>query len=69
VPGENPQFDARAGLCSICAHGQVVRSGKGSTFWLCELSRIDPRFRKYPPLPVRSCPGFEPAKDQATGRS
>jgi hypothetical protein len=31
---------------------------KGSAFWLCERSRTDPRFSKYPPLPVRRCLGF-----------
>jgi len=36
-----------------------VVSGKGSVFWMCERSKVDPRFRKYPPLPVLACAGFE----------
>jgi len=36
-----------------------VVSGKGSVFWMCERSKVDARFRKYPPLPVLACPGFE----------
>ena len=26
---------------------------------LCALAATDPRFRKYPPLPVLQCAGFE----------
>jgi len=26
---------------------------------LCELSKTDPRFPKYPRLPVLACPGYE----------
>jgi hypothetical protein len=33
-------------------------SGRGSTFWLCGLSATDPRFAKYPRLPVARCAGF-----------
>jgi hypothetical protein len=33
-------------------------SARGSTFWLCALSASDPRFPKYPRLPVLRCPGF-----------
>lgn len=29
-------------------------------FYLCERSLTDPRYPKYPPLPVLSCPGYEP---------
>ncbi|HVU05044.1 MAG TPA: hypothetical protein VHE30_25015 [Polyangiaceae bacterium] len=47
------------GLCAECRHSRRVDSAKGSTFWLCELSRTDSRFRKYPPLPVVACNGFE----------
>jgi hypothetical protein len=34
-------------------------SGKGSVFWLCGRAADDPRFRKYPPLPVARCAGYE----------
>jgi hypothetical protein len=55
---------ARVGLCATCAHARSIQSAKGSEFWLCEKSKTDPRFKKYPPLPVRACLGFvrsEPA--------
>jgi len=35
-----------------------VISGKGSRFLLCERSRVDTRFVKYPRQPVRECPGY-----------
>jgi hypothetical protein len=47
------------GLCYTCIHSRQIRSGKGSIFWLCRKSEADPRFRKYPPLPVLRCLGFE----------
>jgi hypothetical protein len=50
----------RVGLCAACRHARTIRSAKNSEFWLCERSKTDPRFAKYPPLPVRRCIGFEP---------
>ncbi len=50
---------ARIGLCFVCRHARTIRSSKNSEFWLCERSKIDPRFPKYPALPVRTCSGFE----------
>jgi hypothetical protein len=51
---------AVAGLCAQCANVQVITSSRGSTFFLCRLSAVDPRFPKYPRLPVLACPGFQP---------
>ena len=51
----------RHGLCQTCRHVRLVATARGSTFFLCERSRADPRFPKYPPQPVRACTGFEPA--------
>jgi hypothetical protein len=47
-----------AGLCAACVHHRVIRSRRGSSFLLCALSRTDPRFARYPPLPVLACDGF-----------
>jgi len=47
------------GLCGGCLHCQVVRSGKGSVFFLCQRHREDARFAKYPRVPVFRCAGFE----------
>jgi len=49
-----------AGLCAVCTHRREIRSKRGSSFLLCRRSLTDPWFRRYPPLPVFSCPGFEP---------
>jgi len=48
-----------AGLCDRCTHQRVVRTGRGAQFSLCERHKTDPRFAKYPRLPVVSCPGFD----------
>ena len=53
------------GLCGGCRHGRAVRSDRGSIFWLCRLSATDPRFPRYPALPVLACAGFERADDAA----
>jgi hypothetical protein len=50
---------APVGLCLRCLHARRVTSGKGSTFWLCRRAEHDPKFEKYPRLPVITCPGFE----------
>jgi hypothetical protein len=47
-----------AGLCEICTHARPIRSARGGRFLLCGLAAVDPRFRRYPPLPVLACPGF-----------
>ncbi|HET7471730.1 MAG TPA: hypothetical protein VFJ71_01265 [Candidatus Limnocylindrales bacterium] len=52
---------AEPGLCATCHHARLVVSGKGSRFVLCERSRTDPAFPRYPRLPVLACLGFEPA--------
>jgi len=57
-PATNPDTD-RVGLCATCAHVQVVSSSKGSTFYLCLLSNVDPRFHRYPVLPVIACTGYQ----------
>ena len=47
-----------SGLCDRCRHQRVVTTTRGSAFSLCEKSKEDPRFPKYPRLPVVACPGF-----------
>jgi len=48
------------GLCADCRHSRQISSRRGSVFWLCRKSDDDPRFPKYPVLPVLACAGFEP---------
>ena len=47
------------GLCDTCVHQQIVRNTRGSVFSLCRRSRTDPRFPRYPRVPVLECPGHE----------
>jgi hypothetical protein len=54
------QVPSPAGLCERCAHVQVILSSKGSRFYLCRMSSIDPRFPRYPAIPVLQCDGFAP---------
>ena len=46
-------------LCKSCVHVREVVSGTGSKFLLCQLSKTDKRFPKYPPQPVVRCDGYE----------
>ena len=49
-----------AGLCDSCRHQQLVRNTRGSTFSLCERSKLEPdRYPRYPRLPVERCAGYE----------
>jgi len=59
MPARNDFVDPRVGLCAECRHADIVRSPR-STFYRCRLSFTDPRFPKYPALPVVACIGFEP---------
>jgi hypothetical protein len=59
--GSGQAIDGRAGLCASCAHAHTVRSARGSEFLLCRWSFTDPRFPKYPTLPVVACAGYERA--------
>ena len=46
------------GLCADCLHSKTIRSDRGAVFYQCELSFTDPRFAKYPRLPVLACSGY-----------
>jgi hypothetical protein len=49
----------RVGLCFRCIHARIVRTPR-SVFWRCARAEWDPRFERYPRLPVVACIGFEP---------
>ena len=59
MPAGNDFVDSAVGLCAACRHVDVVRSAR-SAFYRCRRSFTDPRFPKYPALPVLRCVGFEP---------
>jgi hypothetical protein len=58
-PTENEAPSMPPGLCQDCIHARRIESDRGSVFILCQLALTDPRFKKYPRLPVLSCPGYE----------
>jgi hypothetical protein len=66
--GGGQQVQDRIGLCARCANVQLVASARGSRFYLCRLSTVDPAFPRYPTLPVVACGGFD-GVDRAVGRS
>jgi hypothetical protein len=47
------------GLCGDCRHAERIESDRGSVFLRCQLALTDPRFPKYPRLPVLECSGYE----------
>jgi hypothetical protein len=49
----------QAGLCADCRHMRLIKSDRGSTFYLCQRSTSDKSFPKYPRLPVIQCRGYE----------
>ena len=57
----------RNGLCDSCAHQVVVWNTRGSSFSLCERSKTDPRYPKYPRVPVLECRGYEKRGPARTG--
>jgi hypothetical protein len=54
------------GLCATCRWVRIVKSRRGSVFFRCLRADTDPRFVKYPPLPVLQCPGYD-RRDPADG--
>jgi hypothetical protein len=58
--GNRPE---KHGLCDSCAHQQLVPNTRGSVFSLCQRSRTDPRYPRYPQIPVLACPGHERLRD------
>ena len=49
------------GLCFTCRWQRVVTTKRGSVFYRCARAETDPRFPRYPALPILTCPGYEAA--------
>ena len=67
-PPDGQAPGSSAGLCDRCVNMQRVTTARGSRFYLCRLSFTDPRFARYPPIPVLSCPGFARAAPESPPR-
>lgn len=46
------------GLCASCRYVKRLCTKGGAVIYLCTLSASDPRFSKYPRLPVSACEGY-----------
>jgi hypothetical protein len=57
--------DLAGGLCDGCRYARLIGSRRGSRFLLCERSRLEPYYAKYPRLPVLRCAGFRPRPAEA----
>jgi len=55
----------KVGLCADCQHARRIESDRGAVFFLCERALTDPRFQKYPRLPVVTCEGYEKAGESS----
>jgi hypothetical protein len=51
--------EPRVGLCATCNWVRIVTNRRKSVFYRCLRADTDPRFVRYPPLPVLSCVGYE----------
>ncbi|HEY2405914.1 MAG TPA: hypothetical protein VGI10_07925 [Polyangiaceae bacterium] len=64
VKAEDAERLRRVGLCASCQFRKIVRSQRASEFWLCERSRREPQFPRYPTLPVLRCAGYARLADK-----
>jgi hypothetical protein len=61
------RLSTRPGLCAGCAHLRLVESAR-SVFVRCGLAEHDPRFPRYPALPVLGCEGYRTASNRVERR-
>lgn len=54
----SPSRSRPAGLCDSCRYQRIVKNTRGSVFSMCERSKTDDRFPKYPRIPVLECVGY-----------
>jgi hypothetical protein len=59
-------FAEKVGLCKNCCQARVINNNRGSVFYLCKLAEEDPKFPKYPRLPVLACDGYRPIFEDNT---
>jgi hypothetical protein len=57
-PAELATLSAEPGLCARCRYLRLLR-GRHRTFVRCARAETDPRFPRYPRLPVIACEGFD----------
>ncbi|MCC6144544.1 MAG: hypothetical protein IT368_12125 [Candidatus Hydrogenedentes bacterium] len=53
------------GLCATCIHARAIAHPRGGdAYWQCARAAVDPRFPRYPRLPVVRCVGYEEGTNQ-----
>jgi hypothetical protein len=62
--GDGQADGRRAGLCATCAHAKIIPSDRGSRYYMCRLSLTDPRFARYPVIPVVACSGYRSDREK-----
>lgn len=61
---QRPRGDVgRFGLCDTCANAKLIRNTRGSVFLMCELSKSEAGYPKYPPVPIIHCEGYRKPDD------
>lgn len=63
----NPSMEI--GLCALCHHVKTLASSRGSVFYMCMKAETDPKFRRYPALPVLECSGYEKIDETSLGET
>jgi hypothetical protein len=51
-------------MCETCAIMREIITPKGTRYLLCQLSKIDPEYPKYPPQPVVRCDGYRKKEER-----
>ena len=59
-----PVIDDSIGLCLTCRRMRAVTTRRGSTFYRCARADTDPRFARYPALPMLQCVGYEEGRPE-----
>jgi hypothetical protein len=65
-----PVIDDSIGLCLSCRWMRAVTTRRGSIFYRCGRADTDPRFPRYPALPLLQCVGYDegpPEDDPESG--
>lgn len=62
VPDSVEALPVPPGLCGQCRHALIRSTRRGTTYLRCGRAEWDARLVRYPRLPVRDCPGYEPRR-------
>jgi len=46
-------------ICNFCVFLRITKNERGGVFYMCQRSKIEAHFPKYPHQPMIKCAGFE----------